>query len=196
MKQWRIDQLPAWLVWTGGLLVSVTLTAVADRGLVVPMHRAQVEADQQRSQLKVAKREIVDDTATLSEMRAKLAERQAELRRDPVHLSDRQKLNRRIADVIELCQRHELEVLQLQPGEFESGDYYETTSLRLEAMAGFDRHVAMLSELHESFPDLNVTGLSFSSSPRLTEPRPRLVVEMLWFTTKRDAEPAVAAATP
>lgn len=181
-----LKQQPAWLVWSGGAAAAFALTWMAYAWVVVPNHELARQADETNTAA-AAERATVEQLETqLNVLTQVVNERHAALDAMPLKLGDRRDLNRQIAALIELAQAQGLEVLQLQPGESISGEHYDLTGMRLEAVAGFPAHLAYLDALHASFPDISVVGMELKSSPRENNPRPRVVLSLVWFTAVND----------
>lgn len=186
MMRSTIAKQPAWMVWSGCALVALGLTFAAHVGLVKPTHERQ----QKTEQALVAATAQRDQTATLEQQVAVIDElmrsRRATLAANPLTLGNRDELNRRIAALIGLAQSEGLEVLQLQPGEETPGEHYDLIHLRLEAGAAFGQYLTFLGSLHETFADMSVVAMELESPRGAEVPRPRGVIELVWFTAVRE----------
>jgi len=180
-----LERQPAWAVWSGCVASAAVLTAISYVWVVQPSRDQQhldnataATSAQQESQA-----QALDSQLTI--LLADFDERRDALAKQPVALGNPRDLNRRIAAIIELAQHQGLEVLQLQPGETSPGEHYNLIHLRFEAAASFPEHLAFLDELHTVFADLSVVGLELKSPVRSPLPRPRAVINLVWFTQAR-----------
>lgn len=182
-----LKQQPAWMIWTGGTIIALALTWMAYAWVVVPHYERARHADEVNAAAAVQRDTAQQLEAQLNVLLDVLDQRRQSLDEMPLKLGDRQDLNRQIATLIELAQAQGLEVLQLQPGESMPGEHYDLTGLRLEAVADFPAHLAYLDALHVDFPDVSVVGMELKSSPRDANPRPRAVLNLVWFTAVQNA---------
>ncbi len=183
----RLKHQPAWLIWSGGAVIAMALTWTAYTFVVVPHHERARHADEVNTAAadqRDTAQQLEDQLNVLMDV---LDQRRQSLDAMPLKLGDRQDLNRHIAALIQLAQDRGLEVLQLQPGESIPGEHYDLTGLRLEAVADFPAHLAYLDALHAAFPDVSVVGMELRSSPRDANPRPRAVLNLVWFTAVQDS---------
>jgi Tfp pilus assembly protein PilO len=193
----HLEQQPAWVVWLGGGLACVILSVMAYGWVVQPSHARKQEALQLSAEAKQRHAEVQRLEDQLDALGQTLRQQEDQLAALPLSLGDPRQLNRKIAQVIALAQEHELEVLQLQPGEPTRAEHFDLVPLRLQATAGFPQHLAFLEALHTRFPSVSVLGLELAGPSRAEAARPEAAYRLMWFTAKPDAaaaDPAGAAA--
>ncbi len=189
MKLAMLHRQPAWLIWIGCATLSTALTLVVYLMIVVPVHEQRRASAELASTLRTRQSQVQRLEADLLGLQTALTRSRASLAAQPLELGDRRELNRRIAALIHAAQSQGLEVLQLQPGRLETGEHYDRTELRFEASATLHEHLAMLERLHTDYPDMSVSALDIGGAVRAANPRPKITMQLVWYTRVGADEP-------
>lgn len=154
-----------------GLIASVALVAAAYLAGVEPVINAHADVEQQRRLIEEQSRNAEDAERLLAAERAKLLELQRQLAATSVKLDPPSDINRRLAIISDLADRHGLSIQALDPGAPAADPAigkFALVPIRLSGEGTFPDVARFLHELlSDQFADVEVRALNISAAPSM-----------------------------
>ena len=152
--------LPIDLVGAASTLAVLTLVVVLG---VMPIIR--LKSEQAERGVRLARFESQTDAveAEIASLRARIARTSAEIESRKLTLLPPEQLNIRIAGIIESANRMGLEVLSIEPGELETGAYYNKIPIELGLTSPLPQFVRYLHTMRAESADLVVQQIEIEA---------------------------------
>jgi Tfp pilus assembly protein PilO len=118
-----------------------------------------------QSQVQEQQTNASEAAAKVEELRKKLLEDRATLKKSPVQLQAGSAVNTRLDKLTDLASRYELKVDEIQPTEASYGPDYGFVPIRLVGRGNYRTWTAFLHQITKSFADISVDSFQLASKP-------------------------------
>jgi Tfp pilus assembly protein PilO len=183
------DRLTRWQIDAGAFVACVLLTAIG----YVLIYRPIIDRQSDLARLRVEVATTRTQTATAESARAaldrELGRIRAQLAESPVHLEPVERLNRRIARIVELATASRMVINETRAGTVAEGERYRTVPVKISGSGSYSQCAVFLHRLAADLPDVEVLGFELAGNPGVPTARSSFRFDLAWYAT-----PSVASA--
>ncbi len=171
--RWKIDAAGA----AGCLLLSL----VGYTTIIAPMRRAAAEIHALESELTVEQQRSKQVERSRGRHQRALARLQSDLGATALELEPVNRLNRRLARIVELASTSGLQIHETRSGKTTSGAYYDTVPLDLTGEGSYPNCAVFLRRLSEELPDVAVLGFDLTGDVGRLRAEPGFQFRFAWY---------------
>jgi Tfp pilus assembly protein PilO len=132
---------------------------------VKPVLGMQEQRAMLQSQVREQQANATEAAVKVEEMRKKLLEDRATLKKSPVQLQLGSTVNTRLGKLTDLASRYELKVDEIQPTEATYGPDYGFVPIHLVGRGNYRTWTAFLHQITQSFADISVDSFQLAAKP-------------------------------
>lgn len=171
--RWKIDAAGA----AGCLLLSL----VGYTTIIAPMRRAAAEVDALESELTVEQQRSDQAERSRRRFQRALARLEDDLGATALDLEPANRLNRRLARIVELAYTSGLQIHETRSGTTTGGPYYDTVPLELTGEGSYPNCAVFLRLLSEELPDVAVLGFDLTGDVGRLRAEPGFHFRFAWY---------------